>query len=116
MEIEVLTQQDFSTGELQVFIRVRYGDGSMSVAKPVNLVFERVEPGIRVVDPTLRISRDLAPKFLKALAECMDKEGIKTENDHKIQGLLEATKLHLKDMRELVRGNHTMLKDKADDT
>jgi len=38
---------------------------------------------------------------LKALADAFSKKGFKTDNDHKIEGLLEATKYHLEDMRAL---------------
>jgi len=73
------------------------------VAKPMELEFEEHEEGTKI-EPTLRIDHFLAPKFLKALAEALDKEGVKTENDYKLQGILEATKKYLEDMRRLVFG------------
>lgn len=38
---------------------------------------------------------------IQALAEAFATKGIKTNNDHKNEGLLEATKYHLEDMRKL---------------
>ena len=36
------------------------------------------------------------------VAKALDNTGVKTDNDHKIQGLMEATKYHLEDMRKMV--------------
>ncbi len=76
-------------------------NGKRYIAKPVQLEFTEYDIDTST-EPTIRISHFLAPDFLKALAEALDKEQIKTENDFKIQGLLEATKRHLEDMRRLV--------------
>ena len=51
----------------------------------------------------LKLPDPIAKEVLKGLAEALDNEGIKTDNDFKIQGLLEATKLHLNDMRRLLK-------------
>jgi len=75
--------------------------GRRYVAKPVVLEFEEIKPSERV-HPTLCIDPFRATEFLKSLAEALDKQGVKTENDYKIQGILEATKYHLEDMRRLV--------------
>lgn len=39
---------------------------------------------------------------LQALAEGFAAKGIKNANDHKAEGLLEATRVHLEDMRKIV--------------
>lgn len=44
--------------------------------------------------------------FFKKLAEVLDNRGVKTESDHKIEGLLEAKDNHLQDMRKLVFNNN----------
>lgn len=44
----------------------------------------------------------LEPEQLKAIAEAFSKSGVKTVNEHKAQGLLEAKESHLQDMRALV--------------
>ena len=51
----------------------------------------------------MKISNFLANDFLKALAEALDQQGIKTDKDAKIAGTLEATKYHLEDMRKLLK-------------
>ncbi len=86
----------FETGI--TFIEEKH-DGKRYIAKPVNLEFVELEAGS---NPTLRLSNSTSGEFLKALAEALDKNGIKTESDFKIQGLLEAKNFHLEDMRSLV--------------
>lgn len=64
-------------------------------------------------DGTIRtLSRDASPDKsyfahlqqgqLVALAEAFANYGIKTPNDHKVEGLLEAKDQHLQDMRKLI--------------
>lgn len=40
---------------------------------------------------------------LQAFAEALSERGIKTDNDHKIAGTLEATKYHLENMRKIAK-------------
>lgn len=51
--------------------------------------------------PTLRLPYQ-DQGLMKKLAEVLSDKGIKTDNDHKIQGILEATKNHLEDLRKLI--------------
>jgi len=72
------------------------------MAKPMVLDFEEIDYQNKgIPEPSLKLTNNFAQPFLKALAEALDKQGVKTENDFKIQGLLEATKYHLEDMRKL---------------
>jgi hypothetical protein len=52
--------------------------------------------------PLLRLKGKSANELLKAIANAVDKKGIKTDSNSKIEGLLEATRTHLDDMRKLV--------------
>lgn len=76
-------------------------DGKRFIVKPMRMELQEIGDG-GIEEPSLRISHHIAPDFLKALAEALDEAGIKTENDFKLQGILEATKKHLADMRKLV--------------
>lgn len=51
----------------------------------------------------LKIPGFLADSFFKSFAEVLDKQGVKTDNDAKIQGTLDATKYHLEDLRTLLK-------------
>lgn len=55
------------------------------------------------ITPTFQFGGIDAKAMMAALAEALEDEGIKTPNDFKIQGLLEATKAHLADMRQLLK-------------
>ena len=74
-------------------------DGKIFVVKPVKLVLEQAEDGL-AYNPTLFLP-DVG--FLQEVAEELDKIGVKTEKDAKIQGTLEATRFHLGDLRKLLK-------------
>jgi len=92
---------DFSGVEV-VFVRYEEGYRKIYVAKPVKLEWVEHEEGGDIEAPTLKFDRYASEDFMKAMAEALDQQGIKTENDHKIKGLLEAKEAHLQDMRTLV--------------
>lgn len=86
------------SGEYGVLFVREYG-GKRYVARPFpELIFDAVPDGGVIQGPTLR----LLPSDLQDLADEITKLGVKTENIHKIEGVLEATKAHLEDMRKLV--------------
>jgi hypothetical protein len=79
-------------------------NGKRYIAKPVKLIFEELKEGVEI-EPTLRIDRFMERDFLIALAEALQQEGIDTHREAKIEGLLEATKYHLEDLRKLLKLN-----------
>ena len=81
-------------------ILISYEEGGLRyVAKPLELEFEQVTVGMPVKGPTLTLDSATMQQF----AEALDKEGIKTDKDAKIEGLLEATRAHLEDTRTLLK-------------
>lgn len=77
-------------------------DGKVYAVQPMEMIFKEC-PGGATTGPSLRIAGAYANEFMKAFAEALDKKGVKTENDHKIAGTLEATRFHLEDMRKLLK-------------
>ena len=69
------------------------------VALPVELDFQRVEENSEI-KPTLKVRG--GREFLQALRDELDNLGIPSNRHAKVEGLLEATKAHLEDMRTLV--------------
>lgn len=65
----------------------------------------RISEGVTTdsIKPTFILSGVDGKAMMFALAEALEDEGIKTSNDFKAQGLLEATKYHLEDMRTLLK-------------
>lgn len=93
-------QQSYS-GALEIVFWEKRGE-KIYAAKPCPLVFEEVVDGY-IENPTLKIGMAWANEFMKAMAEELDKKGIKTDSDAKIAGTLEATRYHLEDLRTLMK-------------
>lgn len=75
---------------------------NFQLAKPVKLEYEKADELDMDIEPTLFIPFHLQSVFLKTLLKAMENQGIKPESTSKIEGLLEATKYHLEDMRTIV--------------
>jgi len=95
-----IQKQDF-TDSVSIYF-VEENDGKRFYAKPINLEFEHMEEGSEI-QPTLHLHGMMAGSFLKSFAEVLDKNGIKTDKDAKIEGTLEATRFHLDDLRILLK-------------
>jgi hypothetical protein len=67
----------------------------------MEMKFRVVGEGEYVEKPSLRLPFHMSEPFFRAFAEALDRQGVKTESDAKIGGLLEATRYHLEDMRKL---------------
>ena len=52
--------------------------------------------------PTLIIPRLVGADIIKAIADALDRVGVRSDSDARISGLLDATNKHLEDMRTLV--------------
>ncbi len=102
MKLEVNIWQDYGTNSIHLIVIDRE-------ARPTKVLNLYTGESIEVAEGNsvpeqfiLKLPRVIGDQVLKAFAEALDEKGIKTENDFKIQGLLEATKKHLNDMRRLV--------------
>jgi hypothetical protein len=96
------------TGAVEFYISYKDQNGRRMVGLPMEFVFEAHEEG-RQYPPTWRIDAFEAQDFLTALANALDEQGVKTDNDHKIAGTLEATRVHLDDMRRIALQNFPKL-------
>jgi hypothetical protein len=93
--------QDFSTEEIRM-VFLSYHQPGTEVINLYTGKVETVEEGDTIPsDYIIKLPRYFADDLLKALAEALDEKNIKTDNDAKIQGVLEATKYHLEDMRKI---------------
>jgi len=61
-----------------------------------------VQDGSVLQDEEILFAR-IPEAALKAFADALAERGVKTDNDHKIAGTLEATKYHLEDMRKIAK-------------
>jgi len=53
----------------------------------------------------MKIPEQMKDMFMESFAKMLDEKNIKTENTHKLEGVLEATKYHLEDMRKIAKVN-----------
>lgn len=83
-------------------IYIRGSDGVYHVAEPMELKFKKMGDSSALHEPTLRVDSDVAGDLLDALLEEMGRKGIKTQEDSRVEGRLEAMSEHLNDMRQLV--------------
>lgn len=97
-KIEVKIGRDVWKGTVGIQFRSRR-DGRVYIAEPVQLVFKERETG-KMYEPTLEFHEDLADQFLKGMAEALDANGVKTENDHVMAGKLKAMESHMSDVRD----------------
>ena len=65
-------------------------------------VFEHREGEVVPEEFCLVIPHWIEDEFFRAFLTFMDREGRKTENDHKLQGKIEAMRDHLQDMKRLI--------------
>lgn len=86
--------------EVEIYVTEERLDGELYVAKPVQLIFEK-DDDLQHLEPTIRLTGLIGEAFLKAMAEALDERGVKTDKDAKLEGTIEALRLHLRDMRVL---------------
>lgn len=104
-EWEVRTWTDLQALDITVKIVIfRFTGTDHEVFNPVSRSIKKLTEDEPCPDEyILKFPEFMADKIFKSMAELFDKRGIKTENDHKIAGTLEATKFHLEDMRKLLK-------------
>jgi hypothetical protein len=100
-EIRIVVDRDPFSAAVRVFIG-RSEAGRLFLARPVELIMEEVPHG-QISEPTLNLAGDFGNALLRAVAEMLDKEGIKTEKHSRIEGTLEATSYHLEDLRQILK-------------
>lgn len=103
MNIEVYPEyRDFAnTLHLYVFAVDEHGGRSICTSL-ADMKFEKHTEGMVIDKPTLTLNRFVAKPFLQAMADALDKIGIKATGKPVLENELTATKYHLEDMRKLV--------------
>ncbi len=100
--LKVYMQWADYANSLEVAIVDEREDGSSRSVKPVELEFEDVQEG-EYIKPAFVLRHRMAKSFMGAMAEVLDKQGVKTDKDAKIEGTLDATRYHLEDLRKLLK-------------
>ena len=94
---KIVIDRDFSMRQLKLFVisTCQVGGGVMKADGG----FTPITPGVRF-EPTLTLPDD--DEMLPLLLEAILARGVRPKEQSKVEGLLEATKAHLEDMRRLV--------------
>jgi hypothetical protein len=68
-----------------------------------DLKLSKIEPAIinDEMKPFLSLPRHFADQFFKAISDYNASKGIKTKDEHTIEGKLQSTQLHLQDMQQI---------------
>ena len=67
--------------------------------------FDLIQEGHSIKNPTIKLPAWIAKDFLQAMANAIDKFGIRAEGKPVLENELTAVKYHLEDMRSLVFNN-----------
>ena len=87
---------------VELYIFEDLANGRRRVIKPMALTMKEIEE-FDVFEPSLCLFYPISQSFLSAVAEALDREGIKTDSDAKIAGTLKATRAHLEDLQKLLK-------------
>lgn len=102
-KFEVKVNANIATGGVDLYIiRRDLGSGAAYLALPLNPVFERVDEGAIYPRPTISIDGFAAQEIMKDITNQFERKGIVPDSQERIEGVLEATREHLSDMRKLV--------------
>jgi len=102
--MKIFTWIEPTTGMLCIVLEEERGPGFHErwVAKPVSLVFEKVDETAET-PPTLRLPHRLAREFMQSMAEIADRLNFKTEKDARLAGTIEAMRDHMKDLQGMLK-------------
>lgn len=100
--IEVKAQSANFANRIDVAIFERRLDGSIYIAKEIPMVWVKVDENFSA-EPTMRLHREVAQKFCKALTEALTDAGIPPESESHLKGRIEATERHLADLRQMLK-------------
>ena len=92
LSIDLFVYRQTSGNELEYVYVGKNGEFLIEVVR-------RYEP----LKPFLTLPEMMAKELFSGLAQALDKQGYKTESNSKLEGLLEATKYHLEDLRKIAK-------------
>lgn len=110
MALEIHIEEEFNMYTKKVWVMERRGNDMIyyNIGKDGNMVEtirKNDEPYVLNDDkykPFMIIPMQMAQSFLLELTKVLSGMGIRTENEHKTEGKLEAVEKHLEDMQKIV--------------
>ena len=101
MPFKVYIRQSIESLNDEIVIIEELPNYKRRVALPMKLEWEELSQG-GSCRPTLRVPEEISQELYKALQLALEKRGTKPDSTSKVEGILEATKYHLEDVRRLV--------------
>ncbi len=105
MGIEVFIEEDFNMYAKKVYVIENQGSKTIhyNIDKEGQLVTTEVgnNPMDNNLKPFMIMPREIGDAILLAFTKALAAQGIRTENEYKIEGELIATKAHLEDIRKV---------------
>jgi hypothetical protein len=112
MTFEVYPEYSPCSRKLDLYIFANYHDGSRAICTSLErMIFTKYDESVSDNKPTLSINEHISKPFLQAMADALDKIGIRATGKPILENELTATKYHLEDMRKLVFFYHQEVKD-----
>ncbi len=100
VDVYVHTAPDF--GGLGITIMAEDSSGNLYKARPVEMVFDKIEPGEFLDRPTIRFPQRDGRLFLEAMLKAAEGMGLTSEKEKESKGEMAAVRYHLEDLRKLV--------------
>jgi len=117
INMEISIQRDYANNKAFIYLlggsrnsMVREGYSYNSEDQTIIVVTLQEEEVLQTIKPFLVLPIRMADELVKAFTNLGSEMNIKTENENLLKGKLEATQLHLEDMRELTK--HLIIKKK----
>lgn len=108
MALEIHIEEDYTMYTKKIWVMERMGNDIVyyNIDKKGEIVENRMTPndmpGSDKFKPFMVMPRQFGEAFLLEFTKALTNMGIRTENEHKTEGKLEATEKHLSDMQKIV--------------
>ncbi len=110
--MEVIIENDYRKRKAEVFLSVKEGNKTFLLGYDGKHIVKQVLPDYGSIEneiiPFFSIPLQYKEDILKAFAKAASDNNIGTEQENLLKGKLEATQLHLNDMREFAK--HVIIK------
>ena len=104
--MELIIQEELPTMTVRIYGEIQKGNNSYVIGYDEKNLIKQVllnDPIAKEIKPLLIIPRNYFHDIVKGFAEYAQKNDIRTENQHLLEGKLIATEKHLLDMQDIAK-------------
>lgn len=99
--MKIITREDLFCNVVSFWFYKETSPGKVTVAKPLNLVFDEYDECFMLPEPTFTVSRSQAQELCQTLLDSLVQMGYRPNND-KLAGKVEAQDKHMADLQKIV--------------